>query len=105
MESFAEGYYHPYFVRSLDEGVDRLKRLVEDCRADGIIYHSNRSCKIMDFRQYETQRQIEKLTGVPSVMFDGDQGDPRVFSEAQFETRLQALIEMMEARKAQKEGM
>ncbi len=105
MESFAEGYYHPYFVRSLDEGVDRLKRLVEDCGADGIIYHSNRSCKIMDFRQYETQRQIEKLTGVPSVMFDGDQGDPRVFSEAQFETRLQALIEMMEARKAQKEGL
>ena len=32
-----------------------------------------------------------------SVMFDGDQTDPRLFSEAQYETRIQALAEMMEA--------
>jgi benzoyl-CoA reductase/2-hydroxyglutaryl-CoA dehydratase subunit BcrC/BadD/HgdB len=29
-------------------------------------------------------------------MFDGDQSDPRVFSEAQYETRVDALIEIME---------
>lgn len=49
----------------------------------------------MDFRQYEIQRQIYDLTGVPSVIFDGDQTDPRVFSDAQYETRIQALVEVM----------
>jgi benzoyl-CoA reductase/2-hydroxyglutaryl-CoA dehydratase subunit BcrC/BadD/HgdB len=34
-------------------------------------------------------------------MFDGDQTDPRAFSQAQFETRIQALVEMMKTRKQQ----
>jgi benzoyl-CoA reductase/2-hydroxyglutaryl-CoA dehydratase subunit BcrC/BadD/HgdB len=54
----------------------------------------------MDFRQYEVQRRIEQETGIPSVVFDGDQTDPRNFSEAQYETRVQALVEMMEMKKA-----
>ena len=35
--------------------------------------------------------------GLPYVSFDGDQTDPRVYSPAQYETRVQALVEMMEA--------
>ena len=53
----------------------------------------------MDFRTYEIQRRITEKSGCPSVIFDGDQTDPRVFSEAQYETRIQALVEMMEERK------
>jgi len=53
----------------------------------------------MDFRQFEVQRRVEAATGVPSVIFDGDQTDPRAFSLAQYETRVQALVEMMEERK------
>ena len=36
------------------------------------------------------------------MTFDGDQSDPRVFSEAQYETRVEALVEIMEANKQQK---
>ena len=36
------------------------------------------------------------------MIFDGDQTDPRLFSEAQYETRIQALAEMMEENKAKK---
>ena len=72
---------------------------VEDYSLDGIIFHSNRSCKLMDFKQYEIQRQVQQRTGVPAVFFDGDQTDPRVFSDAQYETRIQALVELMEKNK------
>ena len=41
-------------------------------------------------------------TGCPSVVFDGDQTDPRVFSDGQYETRVQALMEMMDKYKEQK---
>ena len=74
---------------------NNIKKIAEDFSLDGIIFHSNRSCKLMDFRQYEIQRQILDLTGVPSVIFDGDQTDPRIFSDAQYETRIQALVELM----------
>jgi benzoyl-CoA reductase/2-hydroxyglutaryl-CoA dehydratase subunit BcrC/BadD/HgdB len=53
----------------------------------------------MDFRQYEVQRRVEEATGVPSVIFDGDQTDPRIFSQGQYETRIQALVEMMAEKK------
>jgi benzoyl-CoA reductase/2-hydroxyglutaryl-CoA dehydratase subunit BcrC/BadD/HgdB len=99
LNGMARAYSANYANRNLDHGTKNVIKLVEDFSLDGIIYHSNRSCKLMDFRQYEVQRRIEKATGVPSVIFDGDQTDPRIFSEAQYETRVQALLEMMETRK------
>ena len=96
LEGMAKAYSSNYVNRNLEFGVDNITELVKEYSLDGIIYHLNRSCKFMDFRQFEVQRQVEEKTGVPSVMFDGDQTDPRVFSEAQFETRIQTLVEMME---------
>ena len=102
LDGMARAYSSNYVNRNLDFGVDNIVKLVEDYQLDGIIYHSNRSCKLMDFRQFEVQRRVEERTGVPSVIFDGDQTDPRAFSSAQYETRVQVLAEMMEERK--KEG-
>ena len=38
-------------------------------------------------------RQIGEACGIPVVSFDGDQADPRNFSEAQYDTRVQGLTE------------
>lgn len=102
LDGMARAYSSNYVNRNLDYGADNIVRLVNDFSLDGIIYHSNRSCKFMDFRQYEVQRRVRQRTGVPSVIFDGDQTDPRAFSLAQYETRIQALVEMMEERKKER---
>ena len=91
-----------YPNRNLHYDVENMVGLARKFDLDGIIFHSNRSCKLMDFRQYELQRRILAECGVPSVLFEGDQTDPRVFSEAQYETRIQALAEMMAETKAKK---
>ncbi len=95
LDAMARAYSSNYVNRSLDYGVDLIVRLAGEFSLDGIVHHSNRSCKLMDFRQYEVQRQVQERTGVASVIFDGDQTDPRAFSLAQYETRIQALVEMM----------
>ncbi len=102
LDGMARAYSQIYVNRNLAFDVDNIERLVNDFSLDGIVYHSNRSCKLMDFRQFEVQRRIEERTGIPSVIFDGDQTDPRVFSPAQYETRIQALVEMMEKRKGER---
>lgn len=102
LDGMARAYSSNYVNRNLNFGVDNIVSLVNDFQLDGIIYHSNRSCKLMDFRTLEVQRQVEERTGIPSVMFDGDQTDPRVFSLAQYETRVQALVEIMEENKAKR---
>ena len=99
LNSMARAYSSNYVNRNLDFGVDNIVNIVKDFSLDGVIYHSNRSCKFMDFRQFEVQRRVEAKTGVPSVIFDGDQTDPRAFSLAQYETRIQTLREMMQERK------
>ena len=50
----------------------------------------------MSFLNVETAEIIKEANGKPYVSFDGDQTDPNVYSEAQYETRVQALVEMME---------
>lgn len=83
---------------------DRRTQMVRNFSVDGVVFHINRSCKVMDFMQYEQQRMLAARTGVPMVTFDGDQSDPRNFSQAQFETRMEALMEMIDQAKAAKAG-
>ena len=99
LDALVRAYASHYANRSIAYSVDNIVKIAEDYSHDGIIFHSNRSCKLMDFKQYEIQRQVQQRTGVPAVFFDGDQTDPRVFSDAQYETRIQALVELMEKNK------
>lgn len=80
--------------------MEALKKF--DC--EGTIYHVNRSCKVMDCQMMEVQRQISEQAGIPFASFDGDQADYRNYSEAQFETRIQGLVEVMEQNKEAKEN-
>ena len=50
------------------------------------------------------QRRAAEETGLPYAGFDGDQADPRAFTNAQFETRIQGLVEVMEERKKLNRG-
>ena len=50
----------------------------------------------MSFLNVETAERIQEKNGLPYVSFDGDQTDPRNFAPAQYDTRVQALGEMME---------
>ena len=53
----------------------------------------------MSFIQYEMARRVAEKTDLPYAGFDGDQADPRNFAESQFETRVEGLVEVMQARK------
>ena len=85
-----------------DNASTMIERRLEALRrfgCEGTIYHVNRSCKVMDCQMLEVQRQLAKTAGVPFTAFDGDQADYRNYSEAQFETRIQGLVEVMQQNK------
>ena len=87
--------------QKLTQESEVLFNIMEKGKIDGTIYHLNRSCKLMSFLNVETAEIIKEANGKPYVSFDGDQTDPNVYSEAQYETRVQALVEMMEANLAE----
>ena len=78
---------------------DKRVRLCKANSVEGLLVHTNRSCKLWSGFMYEMSRQIGEECGIPVVSFDGDQADPRNFSEAQYDTRVQGLTEIMQARK------
>ena len=87
----------------LEQGVDWREQICRDNKVDGVLVHYNRSCKPWSGYMPEMQRRFNKDLGVPVIGFDGDQADPRNFNAAQYETRVQGLVEAMEENKNSKE--
>lgn len=85
------------FERALDMRI----KAVTTMHCEGAVIHTNRSCKLWSGFMYELERQLADKTGIPTVGFDGDQADPRNFGVAQYDTRIQALSEVMVARKGE----
>ena len=87
---------------NLEMSRDKRIKLCKDNHVEGMLVHTNRSCKLWSGFMYEMSRQIGAACNIPVVSFDGDQADPRNFSEAQYDTRVQGLTEIMEANKSAK---
>ena len=87
---------------NLEKSRDKRIKLCKDNNVEGLLVHTNRSCKLWSGFMSEMSRQIGEACGIPVTSFDGDQADPRNFSEAQYDTRVQGLMEIMEANKEAK---
>jgi len=87
---------------NLEHSRDKRIKLCKENHVEGLLVHTNRSCKLWSGFMPEMSRQIGEACGIPVVSFDGDQADPRNFSEAQYDTRVQGLTEIMEANKGGK---
>jgi len=74
--------------------------IVDKYRVDGMVMHSNRSCKPYSLGQYDIARIVERERGIPSLMIEADMVDERSFAEGPTETRIEAFIEMLKTRKA-----
>ena len=88
---------------NLEYSRDKRVKLCKDNKVEGLLVHTNRSCKLWSGFMYEMSRQIGEECSIPVASFDGDQADPRNFSEAQYDTRVQGLMEIMEANKEGRE--
>lgn len=86
----------------LEQGIDWREGICRQNKVDGILVHYNRSCKPWSGYMAEMQRHFTADLGVPCAGFDGDQADPRNFNAAQYETRVQGLVEAIEANKRAK---
>jgi len=94
-ELLAASYLNVYINWGFEERIKYLAQLMDEFSLTGFIMHSNRSCKPYSLGMYRLQEELSKLTNRPGVVIEADQNDPRVYSDAQVETRLEAFIESM----------
>ncbi len=101
MESMAEAYTKIYINTCIESRAAELLEVARGGACDGILLHTNRSCKLMSLLNYDTAQRVSKKLNIPYTSFDGDQTDPRSFAPAQFDVRAQALCEMIEEKKGE----
>ena len=77
-----------------------MKEVIENNGIDGVVFASNRSCKVYSLMQMDQMELIREELGIPCVMIDVDHADERKYSEESVFTRLEALLEMIDARRA-----
>lgn len=88
------------YVRNLQRQwrVDHRLAYFEDWidyyEVDGVVFHSNRSCRPYSLSQLLIQQELE----VPNALIDADHTDPQAFSKSQAELRLDAMKEQVSAR-------
>lgn len=91
-----EALAKPY-VRNLqrqwrvDHRLDYFQDWIEYFKIDGVVFHSNRSCRPYSLSQLLIQQEIE----VPNALIDADHTDPQAFSKSQAELRLDAMKEQV----------
>ncbi len=99
-ENLARAYMSPYLNTGFDIRMDYLTGIIQDYSLDGFILHSDRSCKPYSIGMYRMKEEVMQRSGAPGVVLEADMNDPRAYSEAQIETRLEAFIEAMESSRA-----
>jgi len=99
LQSMAESYSRIYLNIGVDEMVRQVMAMVDKYDVDGLVMHSNRSCKPYSLGQYDIQRVVGEKKGIPTLMIEADMVDERSFSEGQIETRIDAFIEVLKGRK------
>ncbi len=100
LKSMVEGYTSIYLNISVDQMSKTVLKMADKYDVDGLVMHSNRSCKPYSLGQYDIQRIVQKERNLPSLMIEADMVDERNFSESQTETRIDAFMELVKENKA-----
>ncbi|RPH52083.1 MAG: 2-hydroxyglutaryl-CoA dehydratase [Desulfobacteraceae bacterium] len=95
--TMAEGYSRIYLNIGVDEMAETVIEMIDKYDADGLVMHSNRSCKPYSLGQYDIQRIVQEKRKIPTLMIEADMVDERNFAESQIETRIDAFMEVLKA--------
>jgi len=95
----AEEAWQSWLAADVIQGAKQVQKEIEDYSIDGMIMCSHRTCQPADIGEYDIIDIIGRRLGIPGIVIDADPTDPAFYSDAQTETRLQAFIETLEARK------
>ncbi len=102
-ETLARRMVYSAYNGSTDLRIERALDLCRRTHADGVVYFAHWGCKMTLGAAHLAKTAIE-VAGYPCLVLDGDGCDRVNTSEGQVATRLNAFLELLEARRAQEEA-
>lgn len=74
-----------------------IAEMIERFSLNGLVFASNRSCKVYSVMQMDLKRRLAREFDIPAVMIDVDHADVRKYSEENVFVRLEAMLEQIAA--------
>ncbi|MBI4289448.1 MAG: 2-hydroxyacyl-CoA dehydratase [Chloroflexi bacterium] len=79
--------------------IDHQLHLVKEWRVDGVVYHVDRGCENNTSGVLESKMGVSQALGVPTIVYEGNRGDTRDWSEIESIDRLESFLESMGLKK------
>jgi benzoyl-CoA reductase subunit B len=76
-----------------------LSEMIDDYRADGVVFHPIKSCRTVSTGLADNRRALMESRDTASLFLESDMMDRRVVSEAQLKNRVDAFFEGLATRK------
>ena len=95
-ESMAKAYCLVILNNNLNHRLKLMEKIIKEYKVDGLVIHSDRSCKPYSIGQYGLKRLLTERLGIKSVLIESDMTDFRVYSEDQARKNLEAFFEALE---------
>jgi benzoyl-CoA reductase/2-hydroxyglutaryl-CoA dehydratase subunit BcrC/BadD/HgdB len=80
---------------------DLATEWAREYQLDGALMHATISCRASTFGQIHSRNVLNEI-GIPSLIFESDMTDPRLWSDAWIKTQINAFIETLAARRERK---
>jgi benzoyl-CoA reductase/2-hydroxyglutaryl-CoA dehydratase subunit BcrC/BadD/HgdB len=78
---------------------DLLAELVDLYDVDGVVFHSDRSCKPFSLVQVELRRRLQDEIGVPGLLLEGDHNDQTLLDRTRALSQLESFLELIDSRR------
>ncbi len=95
-ESLARTYLYPILNRGAGHKLKTMRRMIDQYSLDGVLLHSDRSCKPYSIGQLDQRDRLTREAEVPALLLEADHNDSRCYSEAQVANRVAAFLETLE---------
>jgi benzoyl-CoA reductase subunit B len=98
------GMAQHYLLCPTNHGAKILKDLmVRDCTnygVDGVVFHATRTCRAFTGPQHVMADNVQQELGVQTMFFEGDVADASFYKDEVLESRLVAMLEAIDVRRA-----
>ncbi len=95
IESGALACTYPILNRGTGHKLATMRRMIQDYHLDGVILHSDRSCKPYSMGQMDQRDSLIRDLATPALLLEADHNDSRAYAEEQVANRLAAFVEML----------
>lgn len=90
LQSFAKRLLNNIMNISMESRNNFMIDMLLKYQVDGVVMHSNRSCKLYSAGHLPGKEDVRKQIGIPCLIFEGDMNDPRNYSK----TKVRELIDV-----------